>query len=86
MGKTGLIGVQPNTFRLGNRSVGKMPSTKEYASQIITVNFGGTFAMKKDDNDNKDPTEGQALLLTMAMLIGITLILNGCAEFFIGIM
>jgi len=42
--------------------------------------------MKKNDNDNKDPTEGQALLLTMTMLIGITLILNGCAEFFIRIM
>ena len=40
----------------------------------------------ENDNDNKDPTEGQALLLTMAMLIGITLILNGCAEFFIRIM
>ena len=58
----------------------------EYAKEITTVNFGGTFAMKKNDNDNKDATEGQALLLTMAMLIGITLILNGCAEFFIRIM
>ena len=85
MERIGLIDLQQNTFRLGNRSVGKMPSTREYASQIITVNFGGTFAMKKNDNDNKDPTEGQALLLTMAMLIGITLILNGCAEFFIRI-
>ena len=57
----------------------------ESVRAITTVNFGGTFAMKKNDNDNKDPTEGQALLLTMAMLIGITLILNGCAEFFIRI-
>ena len=78
--------MQQNIFRLGNRNVGKQPSTRECASQITTVNFGGTFAMKKNNNDNKDPTEGQALLLTMAMLIGITLILNGCAEFFIRIM
>ena len=51
-----------------------------------TVNFGGTFAMKKNDNDNKNPTEGQALLLTMALLVGITVLLNGCAEIFIRIM
>ena len=30
--------------------------------------------------------EGQTLLLTIAMLIGITLILNGCAEIFIRIL
>ena len=85
MVKTGWIGLRLNIFRHFNQSVGKQPSMKEYAKEITTVNFGGTFAMKKNDNDNKDPTEGQALLLTMAMLIGITLILNGCAEFFIRI-
>jgi len=85
MDKIGWTGLQLNIFRLGNQSVGKQPSMRECASQITTVNFGGTFAMKKNDNDNKDPTEGQALLLTMTMLIGITLILNGCAEFFIRI-
>jgi len=85
MERIGLIDLQQNTFRLGNRSVGKMPSMNVYVRAITTVNFGGTFAMKKNDNDNKDPTEGQALLLTMTMLIGITLILNGCAEFFIRI-
>jgi len=42
--------------------------------------------MKKNDNDNKDPTEGQALLLTMALLVGITVLLNGCAEIFIRIL
>ena len=56
------------------------------ARGITTVNFGGTFAMKKNDNDNKNPTEGQALLLTMALLVGITVLLNGCAEIFIRIM
>ena len=86
MVKIGWIGSQLNTFHLGSPNVGKQPSMNEYARVIITVNFGGTFVMKKNDNDNKDPTEGQALLLTMAMLIGITLILNGCAEFFIRIM
>ena len=50
---------------------------REYARGITTVNFGGTFAMM---------TEGQTLLLTIAMLMGITLILNGCAEIFIRIL
>ena len=49
----------------------------ESARAIITVNFGGTFAMMN---------EGQTLILTIAALIGITLILNGCAEFFIRIL
>ena len=55
------------------------------ARGITTVNFGGTFVMK-NNNDNKDPTEGQALLLTMALLVGITVLLNGCAEIFIRIL
>ena len=77
MDKIGLTDLQQNIFRLGNQNVGKQPSMKEYASQITTVNFGGTFAMMN---------EGQTLLLTIVMLMGITLILNGCAEFFIRIM
>jgi phosphopantetheine adenylyltransferase len=47
------------------------------ARGITTVNFGGTFAMMN---------EGQTLLLTIVMLMGITLILNGCAEIFIRIL
>ena len=86
MVKIGLIDLRLNISHLGSLSVGKQPSMNESVRAITTVNFGGTFAMKKNDNDNKDPTEGQALLLTMAMLIGITLILNGCAEFFIRIL
>ena len=86
MDKIGQIDLSLNFSHLGSQSVGKQPSMSVYVKAITTVNFGGTFAMKKNDNDNKDPTEGQALLLTMAMLIGITLILNGCAEFFIRIM
>ena len=42
--------------------------------------------MKKNDNNDKDPTEGQALILTMVMLVGVTLLLNGCANLFMRIM
>jgi hypothetical protein len=42
----------------------------ESVNQITTVNSGGTFAMKKNDD------EGVALLLTILMLITITLGLN----------
>tara|TARA_R100000697_G_scaffold59464_1_gene72440 strand:- start:2237 stop:2473 length:237 start_codon:yes stop_codon:yes gene_type:complete len=71
MDKTGWIGLQRNTFRLGSLSVGKMQSMNESASQITTVNFGETFAMKNNNDD-----EGVALLLTILMLITITLGLN----------
>jgi len=71
MVKIGWIGLLLNTFRLGNRSVGKMPSTRECASQIITVNFGGTFAMKNNNDD-----EGVALLLTVLLVITGTVFLN----------
>ena len=71
MDKIGWIGLQLNTFRLGNRSVGKMPSTREYARQITTVNFGGTFAMKNNNDD-----EGVALLLTVLIVITGTVFLN----------
>tara|TARA_R100001440_G_scaffold49586_1_gene69545 strand:- start:624 stop:869 length:246 start_codon:yes stop_codon:yes gene_type:complete len=74
MVKIGWIGLQPNTFRLGNRSVGKMQSMKECASQITTVSFGGTFAMKKNNNNNDE--EGVALLLTILLLVTITVGLN----------
>ena len=66
MDKIGQIDLQPNTFRLGNRNVGRQPSMRECASQITTVNFGGTFVMN----------EGQVLLLTMGFVILITLIIN----------
>ena len=75
MDKIGQIGLQPNTFRLGNRNVGKHPSMKEYASQIITVNFGGTFAMKNNNDD-----EGIALLLTIALAITLTMGLNAVVQ------
>ena len=62
-----------------------MQSMNESARGITTVNFGGTFVMSKN-NDNKNFNEGQTLLLTMALLIGITVLLNGCAEIFIRIL
>ena len=61
-----------------------MPNMNECVKEIITVNFGGTFVMKNDDNNNF--TEGQILIMTMAMLVGITIILNGCAEIFIRVL
>jgi len=71
MDKIGLTDLQQNTFRLGNRSVGKQPSMRECASQITTVNFGGTFAMKNNNDD-----EGVALLLTLLLAITLTMGLN----------
>ena len=71
MERIGLTDLQQNTFRLGNRSVGKMPSTREYAKEITTVNFGGTFAMKNNNDD-----EGVALLLTVLLVITGTVFLN----------
>ena len=78
MGKIGWIDLQLNTFRLGNRSVGKQPSMREYASQITTVNFGGTFAMKKNNNNNDD--EGIALLFIIFLLITMTMGLNAFVQ------
>ena len=75
MEKNGLTDLQPNTFRLGNRNVGKHPSMKEYASQIITVNFGGTFAMKNNNDD-----EGIALLFAIALMITATMGLNALVQ------
>ena len=75
MGKIGLTDLQQNIFRLGNRSVGKQPNMREYASQIIIVNFGGTFAMK-NDNDN----EGIALLFAIALMITLTMGLNAFVQ------
>ena len=78
MDKIGLTDLQPNIFRLGFLIVGKRPSMKECASQITTVNFGGTFAMKKNNNNNDD--EGIALLFTIFLLITMTMGLNAVVQ------
>ena len=69
-----LIDLKLNTFQM--LTVGRQRSMRECVMITINVNSGGTFAMMN---------EGQTLILTIAALIGITLILNGCAEFFIRI-
>ena len=81
MDKIGLTDLQPNTSRLGNQNVGKQPSMREYASQITTVNFGGTFAMKKNNNNNDD--EGIALLFIIFLLITMTMGLNAFVQLII---
>ena len=86
MDKIGWIDLRLSISHLGSPNVGRQLNTSESVKEITTVNFGGTFVMKKNDNDNKNPTEGQALLLTMALLVGITVLLNGCAEIFIRIL
>jgi hypothetical protein len=78
MEKNGLIDLRQNIFRLGNRNVGRHPSMRECASQITTVNFGGTFAMKKNNNNNDD--EGVALLFIIFLLITMTMGLNAFVQ------
>jgi hypothetical protein len=75
MDKIGLTDLQQSIFRLGNRNVGKHPSMKECASQIITVSFGGTFAMKNNNDD-----EGIALLFAIALMITMTMGLNALVQ------
>ena len=75
MVKIGWIDLRQSIFRLGNQSVGKTLNMREYASQIITVNFGGTFAMKNNNDD-----EGIALLLTIALAITLTMGLNAVVQ------
>lgn len=48
---------------------------KECANHITTVNFGGTFAMK-NNNDN----EGLALMLAIALMITLTMGLNAFVQ------
>ena len=77
MVKIGWIGLQLNTFHLGSVSVGKRLNMRECASQITTVNFGGTFAMKNDNNNNE---EGLALLFILFFLITMTMGLNAFVQ------
>jgi len=73
MVKIGWTDLQLSISRLGNQSVGKMPSMREYVKEITTVNFGGIFVM----------SEGQALLITLLMVIAFTLVLNAVIQIFI---
>ena len=80
MDRIGWIDLQLNTFRLGNRNVGKHPNMNECASQIITVNFGGTFAMK---NNNNNDDKGIALLFIIFFLLTMTMGLNAFVQLII---
>ena len=51
------------------------------ARRITTVNFGGTFAMKKNNNNNDD--EGIALLFIIFLLITMTMGLNAFVQLII---
>ena len=53
---------------------------RECASQITTVNFGGTFAMK---NNNNNDDEGIALLFIIFLLITMTMGLNAFVQLII---
>ena len=75
MVKIGWIDLRQSIFHLGNQSVGKTLNMRECASQITTVNFGGTFAMKNNNDD-----EGIALLLTIALAITLTMGLNAVVQ------
>ncbi len=73
MVKIGWIGLQLNTFHLGNQSVGKQPSMNEYARVTINASGLGTSVM----------SEGQVLLLTIAFVIVITFLTNAVVGIFI---
>ena len=73
MDKIGLTDLRQNIFHLGNQSVGKQPSMKEYARGTINANGLGTSVM----------SEGQVLLLTIAFVIVITLLTNAFVGIFI---
>ena len=75
MVKIGWIDLRQSIFHLGSLSVGKHLNMRECASQITTVNFGGTFAMKNNNDD-----EGIALLLTIALAITLTMGLNAVVQ------
>ena len=74
MVKIGWTDLRLNTFHLGSPNVGKQPSMNEYAREITTVNFGGTFVMN----------EGHLLFLLMMFAVIGTLALNMVVQGFIG--
>jgi len=74
MDRIGQTDLLQSISHLGNRSVGKMPSMKEYVKEITTVNFGGTFVMN----------EGHVLFLLMMLAVAMTLGLNMVVQGFIG--
>ena len=74
MVKIGWIDLRQSISHLGSPNVGKQPSMNEYAKEITTVSFGGTFAMN----------EGHALFLLMICAVVLTLALNIVVQGIIG--
>ena len=75
MDRIGQTDLLQSISHLGNLNVGKQPSMSVSARGITTVNFGGTFAMKNNNDD-----EGIALLLTIALAITLTMGLNAVVQ------
>ena len=74
MVKIGWIDLRQSISHLGSQSVGRMPSMNEYAREITTVDFGGTFVMNEE----------HALFLLMICGVVATLALNMVVQGFIG--
>ena len=75
MDRIGWIDLRLSISRLGSPNVGRQRNTSESVKEIITVNFGGTFAMMN---------EGHVLFLLMLFAVIVTLALNIVVQGFIG--
>ena len=75
MEKIGQTDLLQSISRLGSPNVGRQRNTSESVKEIITVNFGGTFAMMN---------EGHVLFLLMLFAVIVTLALNMVVQGFIG--
>ena len=75
MDRIGWIDLRLSISRLGSPNVGRQRNTSESVKEIITVNFGGTFAMMN---------EGHVLFLLMLFAVIVTLALNMVVQGFIG--
>ena len=74
MVKIGWTDLLQSISHLGSPNVGRQPSMNEYAREITTVNFGGTFVMN----------EGHLLFLLMMFAVIGTLALNMIVQGVIG--
>ena len=75
MDRIGWIDLRLSISRLGSPNVGRQLNTSESVKEIITVNFGGTFAMMN---------EGQALIMLMIIAVTFTLAINMVVQGFVG--
>ena len=75
MDRIGWIDLLQSISHLGSPNVGRQRNTSESVKEIITVNFGGTFAMMN---------EGHVLFLLMLFAVIVTLAINIVVQGFIG--